>query len=162
MIRSTPSTTMYLSVKTMKPEFVEFIPDSLINGVIYVSIPYGTVVHNCACGCGSETVTPLSPNEWALTYDGESVTLYPSIGNWCLPCRSHYWIRNNQVVWAPQWSEAQIELGRKLEVSDETAYYEEMEKAVPSAAVISGTKSAGRFQKFWSRLRALFGSDKAS
>jgi len=33
-------------------------------------------------------VTPLSPTGWSLIFDGETVSLYPSIGNWNFPCRS--------------------------------------------------------------------------
>ena len=73
--------------------------------MIYVAIEFGTVLHKCACGCGSQVATPLAPRGWSLTYDGETISLHPSVGNWNLPCRSHYWIRNNQAVWAPSWAE---------------------------------------------------------
>ena len=65
-------------------------------GKIYVSIAYATAVHKCACGCGKEVVTPLSPTDWKLIFDGKTVSLDPSIGNWGFPCRSHYWVRNNR------------------------------------------------------------------
>jgi hypothetical protein len=81
----------------VKHEFVEQIPERLNDGVLYVSMSFGTVVHKCACGCGSEVVTPLSPTDWKLTFDGESISLHPSIGNWSFACRSHYWITNGQV-----------------------------------------------------------------
>ncbi|MCH2218714.1 Uncharacterised protein [Mycobacteroides abscessus subsp. abscessus] len=32
-------------------EFVDFIPADLDAGVLYVSLPYATVMHLCACGC---------------------------------------------------------------------------------------------------------------
>ena len=51
-------------------KFVDSIPEELEDGVLYVSVPFGTVVHKCACGCGEEVVTPLGPAEWRLTYDG--------------------------------------------------------------------------------------------
>ena len=41
-------------------------------------------------------VTPLKPTDWKLTFDGKTITLYPSIRNWNFACRSHYWIRNNR------------------------------------------------------------------
>jgi hypothetical protein len=44
-------------------EFVEFIPDTIEEGKIYVSIAYATTVHKCACGCGKEVVTPFSPTD---------------------------------------------------------------------------------------------------
>jgi len=81
--------------------FSRLIPDSLSDGVLYISMDYGTVIHLCACGCGEKVITPLSPTDWQLLYDGEGVTLKPSIGNYNFPCRSHYWIRNSRVVWAP-------------------------------------------------------------
>ncbi|WP_417924835.1 DUF6527 family protein [Collimonas pratensis] len=28
-------------------------------------------------------------DDWSLTYDGKTVSLDPSIGNWSLPCRAH-------------------------------------------------------------------------
>jgi hypothetical protein len=36
----------------IRHEFVEFIPKERQEGVLYVSIPYATAVHNCFCGCG--------------------------------------------------------------------------------------------------------------
>lgn len=95
--------------------FVEFIPDQLEERVIYISIPYATVVHRCCCGCGGEVVTPLSPRDWRLTFDGETVSLYPSIGNWSFACRSHYWIQRNRVVWAEDWSDERVESARRQE-----------------------------------------------
>lgn len=87
----------------MKPKFVEYIPEKLEDNVLYISIPFRTASHNCICGCGSEIVTPILPNGWIFTYNGESVSLSPSIGNWNLPCKSHYWIKNNNVVIAESW-----------------------------------------------------------
>lgn len=87
----------------MKHQFVEFIPDELEDGILYVSITYATVLHKCGCGCGNEVVTPLSPMDWQLTFNGETISLFPSIGNWSFPCRSHYWIRKNEVVWVKDW-----------------------------------------------------------
>ena len=87
-------------LSSMQSEFVRFVPEVLSEGVLYVSIPFRTVIHKCCCGCGSEVVTPLGPSGWELTLDGESVSLSPSIGLWALDCKSHYWIRGNEVVWA--------------------------------------------------------------
>lgn len=80
-------------------EFVGFIPEKLEQGVLYVSIEYATAVHSCCCGCGSRVVTPLSPNDWFLLFDGKTVSLEPSIGNWNYPCQSHYVIRRDRVLW---------------------------------------------------------------
>lgn len=79
----------------IRHEFVEFIPKARWAGVLYVSIPYATAVHDCFCGCGTKVVTPISPVGWQLTFDGESVSLSPSVGNWSFVCRSHYFIQRH-------------------------------------------------------------------
>ena len=107
----------------MRHKFVDIIPDSLEENTLYVSIPYSTVVHKCACGCGNEVVTPLSPHDWQLTYDGETITLYPSIGNWSFPCRSHYWIRKNEIMWAKSWSDKMINRNRKWDKRAKEKYF---------------------------------------
>lgn len=86
---------------TLRPVFVESVPNTHLveSDVLYVSMAYATAIHKCACGCGSETVTPLAPDEWSLIYDGETISLTPSIGNQRLECGSHYWIRQNKVDW---------------------------------------------------------------
>src|ERR1035438_8131146 len=73
----------------IRHEFVEFIPKERQEGVLYISIPYAMTVHNCFCGCGLKVVTPISPVGWKLTFDGDTVTLSPSIGSSSFPCRSH-------------------------------------------------------------------------
>ena len=113
----------------MKPEvvvafeFVEFIPDDLEERTLYISIPYCTAVHKCFCGCGREVVTPLSPTAWQLIFDGKTVSLYPSIGSWSLPCQSHYFITKNKVVWASKWSDKRIAKGREREATARKQYY---------------------------------------
>lgn len=99
-------------------EFVESVPANMEPGVLYVSVTYATVIHLCACGCGEEVVTPLSPAEWQLTFDGRSVSLLPSVGNWSLPCRSHYWVKKNEAVWAPTWTPAEIAAGQTHDRAD--------------------------------------------
>jgi len=83
---------------TLQYKFVELIPDEIEPGTIYITLEYCTAIHKCICGCGNEVVTPISPNDWKLTFDGKSISLYPSIGNWRFPCRTHYWIVKNQIV----------------------------------------------------------------
>jgi hypothetical protein len=96
----------------LKHEFVEFVPAELHEGTLYVSIRFATVSHLCPCGCKNKVVTPLKPTDWKLIFDGKTLSLHPSVGNWNFPCRSHYWIRNNQVQWADDWSEEKIAAGR--------------------------------------------------
>jgi len=85
--------------------FVKNIPRDLEPGILYVSVDYGTVIHSCFCGCGEEVVTPLAPKEWRLTFDGETISIWPSIGNWNLACQSHYILKKGQVVEAECWNE---------------------------------------------------------
>ena len=89
--------------KSLIHEFVDQIPEEPSPGVLYVSVSLATAVHQCCCGCGNEVVTPLSPTGWTLTFDGKSVSLSPSIGNWGFHCRSHYWISRDRVVWSRPW-----------------------------------------------------------
>lgn len=109
-------------------KFVEFIPRELEPNTIYVSIPYATVIHNCCCGCGNRVVTPISPMDWKLIFDGRSISLDPSVGNWSFPCRSHYWIRNNRVVWSDQWADEEIAAIRKKDARSTAAYFKKKNK----------------------------------
>src|ERR1700739_3308968 len=114
-------------VNTVTHEFVEFIPDTLEEGKLYISIAYATVAHKCCCGCGREVVTPLSPTDWKLIFDGKTISLDPSIGNWSFTCKSHYWIRNNRVRWAVQWSQEQIDGGRSRDRFAKKTYHDDVE-----------------------------------
>jgi hypothetical protein len=117
-------------MKQLTHKFVEYMPESLDEGVVYVSIPFSLVSHKCCCGCGEEVVTPLSPTDWELIFDGDTVSLYPSIGNWNFKCRSHYWIRRNRVEWAPQWSGEQIKAVRYLDSLAKDRYFRRVEEKV--------------------------------
>ncbi|MBS1807626.1 MAG: hypothetical protein JST84_05485 [Acidobacteria bacterium] len=144
-------------VATLTHEFVEFIPEDLKEGVIYVSIPYATVAHKCCCGCGEEVVTPLSPTDWKLTFDGKTISLDPSIGNWSFPCQSHYWISNNQIIWAPRWSPEMVNAGRVQDRFAKEQYFNAPNTPPPGAASTSPVPMESRaalgawqrFKKWW-------------
>lgn len=104
-------------------QFVDSIPETLNPGVLYVSMTLASAIHLCACGCGREVITPLSPTDWKLCFDGENVSLDPSIGNWSFPCRSHYWIRGGKVRWSTSWSTEEIADGRAHDRERKNAYY---------------------------------------
>jgi hypothetical protein len=93
-------------------EFVEYVPENVVEGTLFVSIPFKVAVHLCCCGCGVEVATPINPADWHLRFDGDTVSLWPSIGNWGLPCQSHYWIEEGRVVWAAAWTKKQIASAR--------------------------------------------------
>lgn len=95
-------------VRTIRHEFVEQVPRQMKARTLYISIEHGTCLHACLCGCGAEVATPLSPRQWALTYDGETVSLWPSVGSWHIRCQSHYIIRRSRVLWEPQFSPQEI------------------------------------------------------
>ena len=95
-------------VARLRPEFVELIPERLESGTLYVSRRYSTASHLCCCGCGREVVTPLNPAKWQLSERRGAISLYPSIGNWSFPCRSHYWIDHDRVRWAGAMSAERI------------------------------------------------------
>lgn len=85
------------------PVFVETIPadaSRLDAGKLYISMKYKTLVHRCPCGCGGLSEIGLHPATRRMIYDGETVSIMPSVGVPTLACRSHYWISRNRIVWA--------------------------------------------------------------
>lgn len=86
------------TIKTVPitPEYITYVPEKMGQGILYISREFETALHLCLCGCGNEVVTPLSENGWILTESKGKVSLYPSIGNYSLPCRSHYVITQNK------------------------------------------------------------------
>jgi len=91
-----------MSAKVMWPQFVDIVPDVLQDGILYICLRACVVLHLCACGCREEVVTPISPKAWRFTFDGCSVSLRPSIGNWKQQCRSHYWITRDRIEWVSE------------------------------------------------------------
>ncbi len=131
----------------LKHEFVEFIPDDLEQGTIYISIRFATASHLCVCGCGNKVVTPIRPTDWKLIFDGKTISLDPSIGNWSMPCQSHYWIRNDRVRWAPKWSRKQIERGRAHDQLAKEEYFrsaDPMNEVESDEAQESDSKPGGK------------------
>jgi Family of unknown function (DUF6527) len=108
---------------SIEHKFVEFIPRRLNERTLYISIQFATATHKCFCACGAEVVTPISPAGWHLTFDGETVSLSPSVGSWSLKCKSHYWIRCNSVVWAPAMPPEEIAEVRKRDDADWLRHY---------------------------------------
>jgi hypothetical protein len=96
-----------VSIDHVEPCFVKSFPSSLEPGLLYVSTHFSTAAHSCACGCEREVITPLSTAQWVLTFDG-SVSLWPSIGNWALPCQSHYIIDHGAIRWSRRFNADEI------------------------------------------------------
>ncbi|MCZ4348072.1 DUF6527 family protein [Devosia neptuniae] len=97
-------------------QFVSTVPSQPEERTLYVSLDFDTMIHLCACGCRREVVTPLSPKDWRFIYDGETVSVLPSVGSWALPCRSHYFIKGGRVDWMPLWSDDEIKAGRDADL----------------------------------------------
>ncbi len=110
--------------KRLDHQFVDVVPDLLKDGVLYISLTYNTALHKCCCGCGNEVVTPISPVDWTLGYDGQSITLEPSIGNYSFDCKSHYWITHNRVEWVPAPSSQRIEADREADRRKRVEYFQ--------------------------------------
>lgn len=104
-------------------KFVKAFPDKLDNGILYVSVEFGTAAHRCFCGCGSEVYTRFSPRDWSMKFNGEAVSISPSIGNWSFACQSHYILDSGRVHWADRWSRERIELGRLLDRERKDRHY---------------------------------------
>jgi hypothetical protein len=121
------------AVHSLRPEFVEAFPAVMDQEVLYISIPYNTCGHLCCCGCGQEVVTPLSPAQWSLTYDGQNASLRPSIGNWGLPCQSHYWIREGKVVWSRRYTPEEIATNRDDDRRRLTQHFDTIAPTPPPA-----------------------------
>jgi hypothetical protein len=103
--------------------FVDTIPEQLAPGTLYIALHYKTIAHLCFCGCGREVVTPLSPAQWRITFNGATVSLYPSVGNWNLPCRSHYILKDGKVLEADTWSDKQVAYGQVRDKREREAHY---------------------------------------
>lgn len=138
-------------MKMLQHKFVEFIPDIIEDGVLYVSIKYCTAIHKCVCGCGNEVVTPISPTDWKLTFDGKTISLSPSIGNWNFSCQSHYWIKRNEIVYAEKWDKEEIQVGRINDKKRKAKYYNKETEKVTSVAKIPKKKKG--WKKF---LKSIF------
>lgn len=141
------------STQLFEPVFIVSAPDQLKPNTLYVSMEYSSVLHKCCCGCGLEVVTPLSPTDWQLYFDGVSISLTPSIGNWNFPCQSHYFIRDNKVIWADKWTKEQIENGRLNDLLRKNAYYSTlpMPDGMGNSNVTNNTKKG-----FWYFILKLF------
>lgn len=123
----------------LSPELVESFPQPMASGTLYVSLMFNSCGHLCCCGCGREVITPLSPAQWSITYNGQDVSLSPSIGNWEIGCKSHYWIKNGRVQWSRQFTQPEI---RANQARDRAAI-EEINVTAPTSRTL------------WQRIRDL-------
>jgi hypothetical protein len=139
---------------TLTHVFVEYIPNHLEDGTIYVSISFATAAHKCCCGCGNPVITPISPTDWEVSYNGETISLSPSIGNWSFDCKAHYWIRANRVEWAPQWSQREIEAGRRHDLLVKRHHYNRDQAGIGQARGANESAASRPAKSLWQRFKA--------
>ena len=148
--------TAMLCHARLEHRFVQYIPDKLEPGIIYVSMEFATAAHACCCGCGEQVITPFTPTDWKLTFDGETVSLWPSIGNWNFQCRSHYIIRRSRIIEAESWNDKRIENNRRRGNNGKEDISREPEAGcnpplVPTAELVEGAGG------LWNRLKRSWG-----
>lgn len=85
--------------------------DQLEDGVLYVvdgaAKEDQIILYNCPCGCGNTVMIPYYKDgtqkeqtpSWSYREVDGRVTLSPSIFSTGWPCRSHYFVRDNKIVW---------------------------------------------------------------
>jgi hypothetical protein len=135
----------------IRHKFVRHIPDHLEPGILYISMEYATAAHSCCCGCGEEVVTPFTPTDWQMTFNGETISLHPSVGNWNLACRSHYVIKHGRVIQAGFWSDEQIKAERLRDKEAKARYYGTSVKAMATNADQSVARPVRSGPKVWAQ-----------
>lgn len=110
-------------MEILQHKFVSSIPDQIDELTLYITMEYRTAIHKCVCGCGNEVITPFSPTDWELNFNGDSVSLSPSIGNWNFKCQSHYWIVKNKIIYASKWDKDEISYNRKTDKKKKSKFY---------------------------------------
>lgn len=111
---------------TLKLFTVEYMPRHLEPGILYFSEEFDIAAHMCPCGCGNKVFTPIGPTNWSLTIRKGKPTLNPSIGNWQIPCKSHYWVKDGSIEWSYTWTDREILAGRKKEEEKRKTYYDNL------------------------------------
>jgi hypothetical protein len=139
--------------KAFKHLFVTEVPPTrhLESDTLYVSIPYATTVHLCACGCGHEVVNALSPTDWQVNFDGETVTLNPSVNNSSLACASHYWIDHDWIWWGKPVPAERVAALRAADHRAKSRFYghTEPDADLPAATAPVARRSLTSRLAFW-------------
>ena len=128
--------------RSLNHQFVATLPRSLDAGTLYVSMKYATAAHLCCYGCGAEVVTPFTPTDWKMIFDGDTVSLSPSIGSWGLACRSHYVVDRGRVIEAGPWSDEEIAAEGQRDKRAKARYYGVPEAKQPAELPLSSTPRA--------------------
>ena len=137
----------------LEHRFVHHVPEHLEPGVLYISMDFATAAHRCCCGCGEEVVTPFTPTDWRMTFDGETISLRPSVGNWNIPCRSHYVIERSRVVEAMPWTDREIADERHRDKGAKARFYGTTADAEVERVGGQNIDGAKPTSDWWSRIK---------
>ena len=140
-----------MKIDRLQHSFAASIPEHIDPGILYISLDFATMMHLCACGCGREVVTPLSPKDWRMTYDGQTVSVHPSVGSWSRPCRSHYVIKHGNIRWAGDWTDEQIKKGRRADLMRKRGKTMDLPESTRAAPIAPEQEPArpGMLRRLW-------------
>ena len=143
-----------MKLQRIQHQFVDFVPEKLEPGKLYVSLEYNTASHLCACGCGYEVVTILGPADSSITYNGRGVSISTSVGNSNFPCKSHYWIEDNRILWEARMTPRLTALSRERDRAAKAREYGRPEQAIPARqqAPVTPQTRTDRPKPWWRRL----------
>lgn len=145
-----------IKINRLQHRFVETMPEKIEPGILYISMEYATAAHCCCCGCGEEVVTPFSPAQWRMTFDGDAVSLNPSVGNWNLRCRSHYVVRDGRAIYAGAWTDEEIQAGLKRDKGARTKYLAGKVAPVAASRPVPVPMRGGRLRRLIERFKSTF------
>lgn len=146
-----------MRLQRIQHQFVEFVPEKLEPGTLYISLEYNSASHLCACGCGREVVTIIGPADSSIMFNGRGVSISTSVGNSNFPCKSHYWIRDNRILWESRMTPQLTALSRARDKAAKTREYGNprtdtaAESSAQSAQAPAAPSSAPKSPKSWWR-----------
>ncbi len=87
-----------------------------------------------------------------MTFDGETISLRPSIGNWTLKCRSHYVIDRGKVIEAGSWSDEQVEAERRRDRAAKAQFYGKAQKVETPVQAAPPGPTPSFWRRVWDRV----------
>jgi hypothetical protein len=93
----------------------------------------------------------MRPTNWTLFYDGTTVSLDPSIGNWSFACQSHYWIKRNKIRWGYLFSEEKIAEVRAYDSSAKEEYFGAA--SIGNAPITAKAEESHRHRRLWAAIK---------
>jgi hypothetical protein len=146
-----------MKIETVKPQYVDELPDELEEGFFYICEAFDLTAHKCCCGCGEDVFNKLNPAKWRLEKRSDgSISLFPSVGNWKYACSAHYWIKANQVIDAGPMNARTIEAVQEQDRRDRDRYIAQVNsQPAPKRANVLGRFRAA-IARVLNRLRSLW------